>query len=166
MGCDIHGFWEFKTSDGPWIAFEHINDSRSYSWFGIIAGVRHPAGNLETAERGVPADCSNAWRQLVDAWGRDLHSHTWLTPSEVRQANRDLFLSYRKEDGEETNPDDLWAADNYHETIPVPQMEVSRILLPGPDNNCKEMAWTGTLAEIVGDQDLSDKIRMVIAFDN
>ena len=166
MGCDIHGFWEFKTPDGAWIAFERINDARSYTWFGIIAGVRRPSGNLETAERGVPADCSNAWRQFVDAWGRDLHSHTWLTPAEVRQANRDLFLSYRKEDGEETDPEDLWSADNYHETIPVPQRNVSRIFLPGPENRYKEMAWTGTLAEIIGDQDLSDKIRMVIAFDN
>ena len=70
------------------------------------------------------------------------------------------------EDEEELDMNDLRIADNYHETIPSPEMEVSRIFLPGPEGNYKEMAWTGTLAEIIGDTDLSDKIRMVVAFDN
>lgn len=166
MGCDIHGFWEFRTPAGSWIAFEPINDSRSYSWFGLIAGVRRPMGDLGTEERGVPSDCSNAWKQLVDAWGRDLHSHTWLTPAEVRRANHELFIFYKREDEEEFDMNDLRIADNYHETIPSPEMEVSRIFLPGPEGNYKEMAWTGTLAEIIGDTDLSDRIRMVVAFDN
>jgi len=166
MGCDIHGFWEFRSPEGAWIAFELINDARSYWWFGLIAGVRYPSGNLGTESRGVPGNCSNVWRQLVDAWGSDLHSHTWLTPEEVKQANRELFLMYKKDDGENVAPEDLFAADHYHETIPDPKMEVSRIFLPGPENQYKEMTWAGTLAEIVGDQDLSDKIRMVIAFDS
>lgn len=166
MGCDIHGFWEFKTPAGAWIAFEPVNDTRSYNWFGIIAGVRRPSGDLGTEERGVPRDCSNAWQQFVDAWGRDLHSHTWLTPEEVRSANKMLFLLYSRDEDPDAVSEDLESAIHYHETVPSPEMEVSRIFLPGPENRYKEMAWTGTLAEIVGDQDLSDKIRMVVAFDN
>lgn len=166
MGCDIHGFWEFKTPHGKWIAFELINDARSYSWFGLIGGVRRPHGNLETERRGIPGDCSNAWHQITDRWGRDLHSHTWLMPDEVKQANRDLFLLHKQEDEEMVSDEDLAAADHYHETIPSPDMEIEKIFLPGPDGNYSTMPWTGTLEENTGSRDLSDKIRMVVAFDN
>lgn len=122
MGCDIHGFWEFKTPDGAWIAFETVNDTRSYWWFGIIGGVRRPMGDLGTEKRGVPDDCSGAWRQQVDTWDRDFHSHTWLTPAEVKRANQMLFMQYKEEDDQEVCPDDLDDAVSYHETVPVHHM--------------------------------------------
>ena len=102
---------------------------------------------------------------MVDAWGRDLHSHTWLASDEVRQANRDLYAFHRAEDGDPI-PEDLSAADHYHETIPDPDMEIERIYLPGPENRYKLMSWAGTLAENVGSKDLTGRLRIVIAFDN
>lgn len=41
-----------------------------------------------------------------------------------------------------------------------------QIFLPGPNGTFSTMVWTGTLKDSVGSDDLSDKIRMVIAFDN
>jgi hypothetical protein len=165
LSCDIRGFWEFKAPHGDWIAFELINDTRSYEWFRIIANVRGlPGLQPYSARRGTPEDCSQAWKQLVDAWGRNLHSHTWLDPDEVRQANRNLYVSYVIEDGDPV-PEDLSRADHYHETIPSPETEISQIYLPGPENRYKLMSWTGTLAENIGSEDLSGRLRMVIAFD-
>jgi hypothetical protein len=166
LGSDIHGFWEFKAPHGDWIAFELINDSRSYTWFRLIADVRGlPLSRSPTAHRGIPEDSSQVWRQMVDAWARGLHSHTWLTSDEVRQANRDIYVSYVVDDGDPV-PEDLSLADHYHETIPSPVMEIERIYLPGPEGRYKVMPWTGTLCENVGSEDLSGRLRMVIAFDN
>lgn len=95
-----------------------------------------------------------------------MHSHTWLFPDEVERANQRLFLEYSKEDGKRPTPDELADARNYHETIPGLETEVSRIFLPGSEGRFQEMAWTGTLSENIKDQDISRKIRMVVAFDN
>ena len=162
MGCDIHGFWEFKAPHGDWIAFELINDARSYAWFRLIADVRGISGS-STAHRGTPADCSQAWRQYTD--GGWLHSHTWLTPEEVKKANHDIYVAYLIEDDKPV-PEVLHGADHYHETIPSPMMEIERIYLPGPEGRYKVMPWAGTLCENVGSEDLSGRLRMVIAFDN
>lgn len=116
-----------------------------------------------TAHRGAPADSSQAWRQYTN--GDWLHSHTWLTPDEVRKANHDIYVAYLIEDDKPV-PAVLHGADHYHETIPAPEMEIERIYLPGPDGRYKVMPWTGTLAENVKSSDLTDRIRMVIAFDN
>jgi hypothetical protein len=146
------------------VAFEYINDARSYWWFGTVANVRNNTGS-QTAHRGVPEDCSQAWRQYVDAWGGGLHSHTWLTPHEVRQANRDLYARYRAEDGEPV-PEDLSSADSYHETVPDLGTEVEKIFIQGPEARYTTMKWTGTIAENIKCDDLSGCLRMVIAFDN
>lgn len=166
MGCDVHGFWELKTPEGVWVAFELINDSRSYWWFGIIANVRRTTPECQTADRGVPEDCSAAWRQYTDSAGSDLHSHTWLTPDEVIRANRRLFLEYRQEDERATTTEEISDAHSYHEVVPTVKTEVSRIFLPGPDGYYTEMTWTGTLEENIGTQDIAGRLRMVVAFDN
>lgn len=164
MGCDIHGFWEFKTPDGKWIAFEPINDTRSYEWFRIIADVRGVRGS-HTAHRGVPDDCSLVWGYLTNSWGADMHSHTWLSAEEVRRANQELYAAHMVDDGNQV-PEDLSLADHYHETIPSHDMEISRIYLPGPEGSYKTMAWAGTLAENIGKSDITDYLRIVIGFDN
>lgn len=164
MGCDIHGFWEMKTPHG-WVAFETINDSRRYSWFGIVGGVRRDVES-ETAMRGIPDDSSAAWRQYTDSWDSGLHSHTWLTPDEVKEANQRLFMDHMKDDGLAFNPGDLDAAIDYHETVPEISTEVRCIFLPGPRGNNTQMFWSGTIGQNIQTDELETHLRMVIAFDN
>jgi len=155
MGCDIHGFWEAKTPDGRWIAFSRINDSRSYMWFGIIADVRYSTGS-STAGRGIPADSSPAWSKYCSIWGRDLHSHTWLTPNEVAIANKEYSCS------ESYEPFD-------REKNPHLDEQVCILIIPSSDFDgdlIKEILWTGTLADLIGSDNIEDSVRMVVAFDN
>ncbi len=163
MGCDIHGFWEFKTPDNKWIAFEHAIDARSYRWFGIIANVRNQLCINNTSRRGIPADASQAWSNYTQSWGRGLHSHTWLTPHEIDLANRELYRLLKED--EENDLDITRFQFKPHEPIPEYSDEVSHILLPGP-NNLVSMIWTGTLAENTGTEDLAQHLRFVVAFDN
>ena len=159
MGCDIHGFWEAQTPSGEWIAFRFVNDTRSYEWFGIIADVRSSQESL-TSHRGIPGTASPGWKTYCERWGRDLHSHTHLTLHEVVNAN--MLLSKKEHD---------WAigTNEIHEVIPTPIEEIKALYLPG-SNDGKDgtviMNWTGTLADIIGNNDIEQKVRMVVAFDN
>jgi len=160
MGCDIHGFWEAKTPDGSWIAFCRINESRSYTWFGIIADVRINTES-QTAARGMPVDSSPAWRRYCSIWGRGLHSHTWLTLDEVDVANKQ-FSDYCKKSYEKYEEFD-------REKIPQAEDQVCILIIPFDDTDgapVKEIPWTGTIADLVGSDEVADKIRMVVAFDN
>ena len=174
MGCDIHGLWELKTPEGKWVAFRYVNDTRSYTWFALIADVRGRAGS-ETSRRGIPDDASAAWNQYCQAWGNGLHSHTWLTPSEVMLANKRLYAFYKADDNGRKDaesclylPDDaLHHADgHYHETVPMPEDLLDQIILAGADQRHTLMQWTGTIAENAHTDDIWQSIRLVVAFDN
>ena len=162
MGCDIHGFWEAQTPSGEWIAFRFVNDTRSYEWFGIIADVRSSQESL-TSHRGIPGTASPGWKAYCKRWGRDLHSHTYLTLHEVINAN--MLLLKKEHD---------WSigtigTNEIHEDIPTPLEEIKALYLPGSDNGKDGtviMNWTGTLADIIGNNDIEQKVRMVVAFDN
>jgi len=160
MGCDIHGFWEAKTPSGDWIAFRDINDSRSYMWFGIIADVRIPVAS-ETARRGIPTTTSPLWQTYCTRWDRGLHSHTYLTPAEVVHANVLLVNHYLNED--------LPPPSKMHEIVPSLTEEIENLFLPSKDSASDlmiKLKWTGTLADLIGDVDIDQHVRMVIAFDN
>lgn len=163
MGCDIHGFWEFKTPDNKWVAFERAIDVRSYRWFGIIANVRNQLCINNTSCRGIPADASQAWFSYTQARDHDLHSHTWLTPHEIDLANRELYRLIKED--EEDDLDITRAQFEPHEPIPNCSDEVSCIFLPG-STDLVPMIWTGTLAENTGTEDLTQHLRFVVAFDN
>ncbi len=180
MGCDIHGFWEFRTPDGSWIAFKKINEGQTYDWFGIIANVRAVTRGSKTAGRGIPDDCSSAWRQYTGAWGRGLFGHTWLTPHEVRLANAELLKLHKEydeeyfkacdESGEETSAarDGLTTKDpeNYYEPVPDGATIVENLIIHGPGNYPDTMTWCGTLSENLKTDNIDENIRMVVAFDN
>lgn len=102
MGCDIH-FYVEKKIDGVWQmqgklvdddGWKHVNgpsfyDVRNYNLFAILADVRNGRGfaGIKTGEgfnpisdpRGVPEDASDEYKQLVDCWGVDGHSHSHHT---------------------------------------------------------------------------------------
>jgi hypothetical protein len=100
MGADIHLFAEKRLHTGEWAAvqtFSPINrkavgldvtrpydwlffivEERNYALFAKLAGVR---GNGPQA-KGVPDDASPLYRDYVDSWVSDGHSHSWCTATE------------------------------------------------------------------------------------
>lgn len=65
------------------------NDRRNYDWFAILANVRNGRGfaGVRTGEgfavieepRGVPDDATMKWLKIVEEWGCDMHSHSYLS---------------------------------------------------------------------------------------
>jgi len=164
MGCDIHGFWEVKTKTGAWIAFREVNDSRSYDWFGLIAGVR--TGNRETCEtagRGVPDDVGAAWRDYCAGWGANLHSKTWLYPDEIAAANVEFKIICEKYE-DEVDSNLILIID--HEPIPQASDMVPQLYVGSQRDNINSYPWTGTLDAVAGTDDLTDRLRVVIGFDS
>lgn len=85
MSCDIHAFNEARNPDtGNWVLMGELELGRYYTLFGVMAGVRGLPYTLEP--RGVPDDASEGYRMHVKDWGRDGHSHSWLTVAECREA--------------------------------------------------------------------------------
>ena len=98
MGCDIHFYVEVKQDDGAWLPRnEDLYDGRNYDLFAILAGVRNGVGfagvktgdgfNVIAEPRGLPDDVSNDILQESEDWGRDGHSHSWLTVAEIKAFN-------------------------------------------------------------------------------
>jgi hypothetical protein len=70
---------------------------RNYELFALLADVRNGRGfaGVDTGERitpvlgfeeptrGVPADASEEWKKIVEDWGADMHSVSWLTLAEL-----------------------------------------------------------------------------------
>jgi len=108
MGCDIHVYTEFKLwygkNEGKWFSADHyklnpsygeddsekkmevvpIYDSRNYSLFSILAGVRNYGGNEQISElHGLPDDCCPEIKEESDSWGEDGHSHSFFTLKEL-----------------------------------------------------------------------------------
>ena len=97
MGCDIHVFVEQKI-DNKWFSI-HIEDTkdefsdRDYFLFAKLADVRnyYETIPLLTSNRGVPEDCNLTYKNYIQDWGVDLHSHTYYYLSEL-----DYTLDYSK----------------------------------------------------------------------
>ncbi len=160
MGCDIHGFWEVKDHTGNWMAIDTINPGRNYDWFGAIAAVRG-GPDIGTAGRGVPDDASGAYRDMVDQWGVDLHSHTWLTPSEVQEAcqemNRRSIGSYNEE----------FDVHGY-EIIPKLDTNVTQLIISW-QNEMGDTAWDwyGTVKDLMfSGGTIEECVRFVACFDS
>lgn len=106
MGCDIHMVLEHKVvalENGvrreKWVgvnAFQSSKDfdgshhvptarTRNYKRFGALAGVRDDGPE----PKGIPSDASELTKLLVDEWGSDGHSHSWLTLTEAAE----IFLA-------------------------------------------------------------------------
>jgi len=93
MGCDIHLVLERKYND-VWIGVDTFNSHtsaidhnfsfpvakvRNYDRFAALASVRGE-GPLP---KGIPDDISQTSKYLIDYWGKDGHSHSWLPLKEA-----------------------------------------------------------------------------------
>lgn len=106
MGCDIHLVIEYRTKQQePWLLLrtpipskyaseegverDLLSDcllrDRSYSFFGILAGVRAVEGEPISEPRGLPVDMSDGLRDLLGKkeWVLGDHSFSWLTFDEI-----------------------------------------------------------------------------------
>jgi hypothetical protein len=73
---------------------EHPYDNRNYMLFAVLADVRNGYGfaGVKThepvkplfADRGVPANASTEYKQIVAEWDCDGHSHTYATVAELQ----------------------------------------------------------------------------------
>ena len=108
MGCDIHCYAEKRGEDGKWHFIGdtqrdepededdtgHISgglfySGRNYHLFSILADVRNGRGfaGVKTGEgyvpiaepRGIPEDASETYREIVEQWDCDGHSHSHHT---------------------------------------------------------------------------------------
>lgn len=84
---------DYYVSDYQMEEFEaHPADSRSYDWFAILADVRNGTGfaGISTGDgfdviaepKGVPHDATEEWKQEVEKWRGDMHSHSFLSLEE------------------------------------------------------------------------------------
>jgi hypothetical protein len=88
MGCDIHAIVEYdEYKDGKsWTRFCNPNLPRSYSTFGVLAGVRSTEFSPLISPRGLPDHYSNYYEDnYVGDYVGD-HTFAWLTPGEFRKA--------------------------------------------------------------------------------
>lgn len=104
MGCDIHTMLEVRLPDGTWeclTPFETEEDDgetysypvwdkqpyrgRNYQLFTILAGVRDYSSGVEpiSEPRGVPEDASQVYKDHVNQWDSDGHSHSYFTLQEL-----------------------------------------------------------------------------------
>lgn len=99
MGCDIHGVFQVKYSDGKWRTEDKIENDRNYKLFAILANVRNgfEFAGIKTNEpiphiqeqRGLPKDFkvddnygeTHEWRG-EEIWMGD-HSYGWLNFDEI-----------------------------------------------------------------------------------
>jgi hypothetical protein len=180
MGCDIHGVWECKLPNGVWAAFREINESRSYTWFGIIANVRGRGGaaagtcSIPWDPRDADGDTGAYWSGYCESWRGDVHSHSQASWDDVYAANaekRAMELLNNNEgilnEGECTD----------HEALPALDDVVNEIWVGGhPDHGWRPntIPMNIPLRDVLGlgpeatldDPRVRSRIRMVMAFDN
>lgn len=86
MGTDIHGYVQRRYEGERYENVAGIEDSRNYTVFAMLAGVRNRYGLAPIAEpRGLPSDLGKKdWESdnSEDDFGE--HSFSWLTLPEIR----------------------------------------------------------------------------------
>ena len=84
---------------------EHPYQGRNYDLFAILADVRNGSGfaGVDTGDgfnpifepRGLPEDVSKDYKQLVDNYGEDGHSHSWVTLEELDSYDWNQITNHR-----------------------------------------------------------------------
>lgn len=162
VGTDIHGYWELKTDDDIWVAFRGVNEGRYYRWFGVIAGIRSPTIPEESKiwhARGMPPNPSAAWQTYTLIADKNdfswLHGHTWISYDEMQLAN-ELYIQNAN-----------WSDDReLPEPLPTPDDEITQLYLAGARGKPTPLPWFGKLSELVPPSQMSDRLRLVVAFDS
>jgi hypothetical protein len=114
MGCDIHAYVEIKNKENTWtkLTLEPFDMSgwefRSYTLFGILAGVRGsgPIQLNDGIPRGLPDDISPEVKKAYSFWEDDAHSASYITYKEVN----DLYYQYTKLWSKHRDDDDITIA--------------------------------------------------------
>lgn len=103
MGCDIHIYsehnpsgkqWVFHTADARWdeeidegVDYRYYPefpaDNRDYWFFGFLARVRRESA-YSFDPKGVPDDASPEYDKLVEQYGDDGHSHSYLSLKDMK----------------------------------------------------------------------------------
>jgi hypothetical protein len=127
MGCDIHLVLEEKDANGKWVGINTfmshdraswtvgnrkrkpdifdvwsspVARDRNYARFSALADVRS-YDRVGPKPRGVPDDASETTKHLINKWGVDGHSHSWLSLKEatkiwVETENDDMINHHQK----------------------------------------------------------------------
>lgn len=126
MGCDIHMYLERKIDDGEWhIHPEHkksesdgyIVDNpeltvthRHYDLFAKLAGVRGHGPQ----PKGVPDDVSPEVEDVIEDYGLDGHSHSWISIEEFEK----ILNKLKFKPTDETTIIYNWNLFNINKSIP------------------------------------------------
>lgn len=106
MGADIHGVWECRLPNGTWVAFREINLDKSYTWFGILSGVRGDGPRCDSIpwDPRKERDAGEYWLNFC----RDveLFGHTLISIPALRQANEELHVLHAEWNPMESAADD------------------------------------------------------------
>lgn len=90
MGCDLHLHTEVKI-DGLWIHYSAPNVKRCYKLFALMAGVRNDRGIRPVAQpKGLPENISQVTRLDYELMGKDAHTPSWLSASELVELEKRL----------------------------------------------------------------------------
>lgn len=90
MGCNSHLSIEYQDmkSYAPtrWEAFAlDLPESRDYSLYTAMAGVRGSRREAIVQPRGIPKDASTPVMYWIKRAGEDGHTHSWLHPDEFHR---------------------------------------------------------------------------------
>ena len=87
MGCDIHLHCEVKNENGNWEDKGEVWDSRHYSAFTALCGVRDYTGESPkiSEPRGIPEDATETTKTDHEDWDCDAHSASHVTLKEISE---------------------------------------------------------------------------------
>jgi hypothetical protein len=86
MGCDVHGYIEFRQSGRMWWGIIEIDVivGRNYDMFGSLFGVRNYANFKPLfADRGCPKDASITVEEQKKNWGDGAHGWSYMTFTDI-----------------------------------------------------------------------------------
>jgi len=159
MGCDMRAMMERRNKDatwlGEWFSAGELYVERDYELFAVLAGVRDdfPAPPI-SRPRGIPKDCSSAYRGFVRQVSRELpgavHSHSWVTLAELLAYDLDQEFS---DDSLVTQRD---AAGNIVDTTDPANASLPnsgpvgrrRVFALPPPNHCGREQWDMIVGEL------------------
>jgi hypothetical protein len=163
MGADIHLFAEKRLRNNEWATVQTFNsinkkalglstvegrydwlffivEGRNYALFAKLAGVR----GIGPQAKGVPDDASQLYREYVDSWLSDGHSHSWCTATEFVAR----FL------------------ETLDEGDPIVKDYAGWVLNSGQDNAVLTFLDQYCAVQIFEGRDKADDYRFVFFFDN